>query len=86
MIIFQNLKKWYQVDSLKQFTDEKGKKVKESPHPRYNVEGNNVFFKFKMKASGTNSKTKEKFTQRPTLFDAKKNPINNGLKLPLNVI
>jgi hypothetical protein len=31
-----------------------------------------------MKASGTNSKTKEKFTQRPTLFDAKKNPINNG--------
>ena len=55
----------------------KGKKVKEAPKP-YTTEGDNVFFKFKMKASGTNSKTKEKFTQRPTLFDAKKNPINNG--------
>ena len=55
----------------------KGKKVKEAPRP-YTTEGDHVFFKFKMKASGTNSKTKEKFTQRPTLFDAKKNPINNG--------
>ena len=49
-----------QVDSLKQFTQEKGKKVKEAPHPRYNIEGDNVFFKFKLKASGTNNKTKEK--------------------------
>ena len=55
----------------------KGKKVTEAPKP-YAVEGDNVFFKFKMKASGTNGKTKERFTQRPTLFDAKKNPINNG--------
>ena len=63
-----------QVDSLKQFADEKGKKVKESPHPRYNVEGNNVFFKFKLKASGTNNKTKESFTQRPQILDADKKP------------
>ena len=55
----------------------KGKQVKEAPRP-YTTEGDNVFFKFKMKASGTNSKTKEKFTQRPTLFDAKKRPITNG--------
>ena len=55
----------------------KGKNVKEAPKP-YAVEGDNVFFKFKMKASGTNGKTKERFTQRPTLFDAKKRPITNG--------
>ena len=28
-----------------------------------------------MKATGVNQKTKEKFSQRPQLFDAKKNPI-----------
>ena len=65
-----------QVDSLKQFTEEKGKKVKESPHPRYNVEGNNVFFKFKLKASGTNNKTKESFTQRPMIFDSENKPFD----------
>ena len=65
-------------DSLaKAEKDNKGKKVKSAPKP-FKEESGNVFFKFKMKASGTNSKTKEKFTQRPTLFDAKKNPINNG--------
>ena len=29
-----------------------------------------------MKARGVNRKTKEPFSQRPALFDAKKNPIN----------
>ena len=55
----------------------KGKKIKEAPKP-YTVEGDNVFFKFKMKASGTNGKTKERFTQRPLLLDSKKRPITNG--------
>ena len=58
----------------------KGKKVKEAPKP-YAVEGDNVFFKYKMKASGTNKKTNEKFVQRPALFDAKKNPIPNGTSI-----
>ena len=58
----------------------KGKKVKEAPKP-YAVEGDNVFFKYKMKASGTNKKTSEKFVQRPALFDAKKNPIPNGTSI-----
>ena len=31
-----------------------------------------------MKASGVNGKTKERFTQRPALFDSKKRPITNG--------
>ena len=52
----------------------KGKKIKSAPRP-YKLEGDNVFFKFKMRASGKNKKTNEMFTQRPALFDAKKNPI-----------
>ena len=68
------------VDSLaKAEKDNKGKKVKEAPKP-YTEEGDYVFFKYKMKATGVNQKTKEKFSQRPQLFDAKKNPV------PLNTI
>ena len=52
----------------------KGKTIKPAPKP-YKIEGDNVFFKYKMRASGTNKKTNEKFSQRPALFDAKKNPI-----------
>ena len=52
----------------------KGKKIKSAPRP-YKLEGDNVFFKFKMRASGKNKKTNEMFSQRPSLFDAKKNPI-----------
>ena len=64
------------VDSLaKAEKDTKGKKVKDAPKP-YTEESDFVFFKFKMKASGVNRKTQEKFSQRPTLFDAKKNPIS----------
>ena len=63
-------------DSLaKAEKDNKGKKVKTAPKP-YTEESGNIFFKFKMKASGVNRKTQEKFSQRPTLFDAKKNPIS----------
>ena len=62
-------------DSLaKAEKDNKGKKVKSAPKP-YKEESGNVFFKFKMRASGKNKKTNESFSQRPALFDAKKNPI-----------
>ena len=57
----------------------KGKGIKNAPKP-FTEEDKFVFFKFKMKATGVNQKTKEKFSQRPQLFDAKKNPI------PLNTI
>jgi len=63
-------------DNLAKVSSEaKGKKVKSSPTKPYKLEGDNVFFKYKMRASGTNKKTNEKFSQRPALFDAKKNPI-----------
>lgn len=52
----------------------KGKKVKVAPKP-YSVENGKAIFKFKMKATGINRKTKENFSQRPLIFDAKKNPI-----------
>ena len=52
-----------------------GKKVKLAPKP-YSIENGNVIFKYKMKATGVNRKTKEPFSQRPALFDAKKNPLN----------
>ncbi len=52
-----------------------GKKVKLAPKP-YSVEDGFAVFKYKMKATGVNRKTKEPFSQRPQLFDAKKNPLN----------
>ena len=52
----------------------KGKGIKNAPKP-FTEEDKFVFFRFKMKATGVNQKTKEKFSQRPQLFDAKKNPI-----------
>ena len=52
----------------------KGKKIKVAPKP-YSVENGKAVFKFKMKATGVNRKTRENFSQRPMLFDAKKNPI-----------
>ena len=62
-------------DSLKLAEqNHKGKGIKNAPKP-FTEEGNFVFFKYKMKATGVNQKTKEKFSQRPQLFDAKKNPI-----------
>ena len=62
-------------DSLKLAEqNHKGKGIKKAPKP-YTEEGDYVFFKFKMKATGVNQKTKEKFSQKPQLFDAKKNPI-----------
>ena len=56
-------------------SEAKGKKIKPAATKPYKLEGDNVFFKFKMRASGKNKKTNEMFSQRPSLFDAKKNPI-----------
>ena len=68
-------------DSLaKAQKDNKGKTVKSAPKP-FKEESGNVFFKFKMKASGVNKKTQEKFTQRPQLLDSKKNPIANNTSI-----
>jgi len=62
-------------DSLKLAEENhKGKGIKNAPKP-YTEENDFVFFKYKMKATGVNMKTKEKFSQRPQLFDAKKNPV-----------
>ena len=64
-------------DNLAKVSSEaKGKKVKAASTKPYKLEGDNVFFKYKMRASGINKKTNEKFSQRPALFDAKKNPIS----------
>lgn len=52
-----------------------GKKVKVAPKP-YTVENGFAFIKLKMKATGVNKKTKQPFSQRPILYDAKKNPID----------
>jgi hypothetical protein len=41
----------------------------------------NVIFNFKMKASGVNRKTKEEFTRKPALFDAKGEPLPSGVKI-----
>jgi hypothetical protein len=65
-------------DSLiKAEKENKGKTIKSAPIP-YTEEGDYVFFKYKLKATGTNFKTKEKFSQRPALFDAKNNPIDTA--------
>jgi hypothetical protein len=53
--------------------ENKGKKIKQAPKP-YKLEDGFAHFKFKMKATGINRKTKEAFSQRPALFDAQKNP------------
>ena len=57
-----------------------GKKVKLSPRP-YIIEGDNVFFKFKMKATGINRKTKEPFSQRPVVLDSQKNPMPSSVSI-----
>jgi hypothetical protein len=57
-----------------------GKKVKTSPRP-YTIEEDNVFFKFKMKATGINRKTKEPFSQRPVILDSQKNPMANSVSI-----
>jgi len=51
----------------------KGKNVKVAPK-LYNVQGEFVLIKLKLKASGISKKTNMPFHQRPMLFDAKKNP------------
>lgn len=52
----------------------KGKKIRLSTKP-YTVEGDFFILKMKLKASGVNKKTQQKFQQRPVVVDAKKNPM-----------
>ena len=59
---------------------ESGKKVKTAPRP-YTIEGDNVFFKFKMKATGINRKTKENFSQKPVVLDSQKNPMPSTVSI-----
>jgi hypothetical protein len=59
---------------------ESGKKVKTAPRP-YTIEGDNVFFKFKMKATGVNRKTKENFSQKPVVLDSQKNPMPSTVSI-----
>ena len=50
------------------------KLLKRAPLP-YETEGDFIIFKFKLKASGINGKTREPFTQKPTLVDHNVEPI-----------
>jgi hypothetical protein len=62
--------------SVKEAQEKTGKKnIKKASLP-YKDEDGKTIFKFKMKASGTNTKTGDSFKQRPALFDNKLNPIN----------
>ena len=60
--------------------ENKGKKIKQAPKP-YKIEDGDAFFKFKMKATGINRKTKENFSQRPALFDADRNPFPHSTSI-----
>ena len=64
--------------SVKQAQEKTGKKSvkKASALPFKETEDGKTIFKFKMKASGTNSKTGDTFKQRPALFDNELKPIN----------
>jgi len=64
--------------SVKQAQEKTGKKSvkKTSSLPYKETEDGKTIFKFKMKASGTNSKTGDTFKQRPALFDNELKPIN----------
>jgi hypothetical protein len=64
--------------SVKQAQEKTGKKnIKQtSSLPYKETEDGKVIFKFKMKASGTNSKTGDTFKQKPALFDNELKPIN----------
>lgn len=62
--------------SVKEAQEKTGKKnIKKAQLPFKDEDGKTIF-KFKMKASGTNTKTGDSFKQRPALFDNQLNPIN----------
>ena len=62
--------------SVKEAQEKTGKKnIKKAQLP-FKEEDGKTIFKFKMKASGTNTKTGDSFKQRPALFDNQLNPIN----------
>ena len=59
--------------------ERKAEKSKTAPRP-YTIEGDNVF-KFKMKATGVNRKTKENFSQKPVVLDSQKNPMPSTVSI-----
>tara|TARA_B100000963_G_scaffold73682_1_gene61726 strand:+ start:14007 stop:14582 length:576 start_codon:yes stop_codon:yes gene_type:complete len=77
------------VDSLNDAKNSnQGKNIKEAPPP-YKEDGDNVIFNFKVKASGINSKTDQRYERRIRILDSQKNPIpmdkmiGNGSKIRL---
>jgi len=58
----------------------KGKEIKKAILP-YKEEDGQYIFKFKMKHKGTNSKTGETFTQKPTLFDNELKPLSKDVSI-----
>lgn len=63
------------VDSLEDAKrSNQGKTVKEAPKP-FNEDGADYVFNFKVKASGINSKTNERYERRIRIVDSQKNPI-----------
>ena len=62
--------------SVKQAQEKTGKKNIKKANLPFKDEDGKTIFKFKMKASGTNSKTGDTFKQRPALFDNELKPIN----------
>lgn len=75
--LVEKIKSWAE-QSVKQAQEKTGKKSvkKASALPFKETEDGKTIFKFKMKASGTNSKTGDTFKQRPALFDNELKPIN----------
>ena len=75
------LVKQFQHKAVKEAEEKTNKKIKLAPLPHSSDDEGNVIFKFKMKASGTNSKTGDTFNQRPALFDNELKPISPDITI-----
>jgi len=80
--LVEKIKSWAE-DSVKQAQDKTGKKTVKrfNTLPFKETEDGKVIFKFKMVASGTNSKTGDTFKQRPGLFDNELKPISPEINI-----
>ena len=75
------LVKQFQHKAVKEAEEKTNKKIKLAPLPHSSDDEGNVIFKFKMKASGVNSKTGDTFNQRPALFDNELKPISPDITI-----
>ena len=75
------LVKQYQHKAVKLAEEKTTKKIKLASLPHESDDEGNVIFKFKMKASGVNSKTGDTFNQRPALFDNELKPISPDITI-----